>query len=323
MAGCLESILANEYPSDHLEVIIVDGMSTDGTQAIVEATAGVHPNVRLLVNARRITPAGLNLGIRASAGAYILWLSAHNTYAPGYIRGCVEAALRYGADNTGGGITTVARDPTFMAPFVVAALTHPFGVGPSAFRLERGEPRWVDTVFGGCYRRDVFERVGLFNESLARGQDMEFNLRLRRAGLRTLLVPSVHSIYHARSRFGEFLRHNWMNGAWALLPFLHAEGIPVRLRHLVPLVFTATLILASLSAAIVPRTGWLLLVLGVAYGVAAIGAATDVALRQRRWMYVVAMPFVFLSLHLSYGLGSCWGGARVAGVLLRRLAHRT
>jgi hypothetical protein len=246
-------------------------------------------------------------------------MSAHSTYEPGYIETCVVFADRYQADNTGGGIVTVARDHARLAPYVVAALTHPFGVGGSPFRVRADQPRWVDTVFGGCYRRQVFERIGLFNEDLVRGQDMEFNLRLRRAGMRTLLVPSVRSVYHARSRFGEFLRHNWNNGVWAVLPFLYVDQAPVALRHLVPMGFALALATA-IGLAVATGLWWPLALLAAAYGAGAFAAALDIARSHGELRFLVWMPFVFVSLHLSYGLGSVWGGIQL---VVRRLASRS
>jgi glycosyltransferase involved in cell wall biosynthesis len=318
IAPCLASILENGYPTHRLEVLVVDGASTDDTADQVRRFAASHPSVRLIDNPRRVTPVALNLGITSAKGAYILWMSAHNTYLAGYIRECVAAAERFGVANVGGGIETVARDTNLMAPFVVAALTHRFGVGSSAFRLASSEPQWVDTVFGGCYRRDVFDRVGLFNEALTRGQDMEFNLRLKRAGLRTLLLPTVRSIYHARSRYLEFLRHNWTNGVWAILPFRYVEHPPVGLRHLIPMTFAGALVTALVLATTVPHGIWALAALGSAYILAATAASVDVALRFRNPLYLLVMPWMFLSLHLSYGGGSLWGGAQLGGAWLRK-----
>lgn len=305
--ACLTSILDNGYDPERMEVLVVDGHSSDDTADQVRRFAATHPRVRLIDNPRRVTPVALNLGIAAAQGAYVLWMSAHNSYPPGYIQECVDAAVNHGADNVGGGIETVARDSNLMAPFVMAALTHRFGVGGSAFRLTSTEPQWVDTVFGGCYRRDVFDRVGVFNEALTRGQDMEFNLRLKRAGLRTLLLPTVRSVYHARSRYLEFLKHNWTNGVWAVLPFRYVQHPPVGIRHLVPMAFAGALVGALLLAVAVPYGWWAIASLGVCYGLAAIAAAADVALRRRNPMYLLVMPMMFLSLHLSYGGGSLWG----------------
>ncbi len=316
IGACLQSIVENGYPEDRLEVLAVDGQSDDDTPATVTRFAERYPCVRLLRNSRHVTPAALNLGIAVARGDYVLWMSAHNTYPQGYIAECVTSAIRYGADNVGGIIVTEARDPGLFAPLIVAALTHRFGVGNSPFRLGGDQAQWVDTVFGGCYRRDVFTRVGLFNEALARGQDIEFNLRLKRAGLRTLLVPSIRSVYHARSRVGDFLRHNWINGMWAVLPFLYVRHPPVGLRHLVPLAFVTAIVFGIVVGLVVPHGWWVLAIIGVCYAVVATAAALDLARKRRDWRFVLAMPFVFLALHLSYGAGSLFGVLRLAAALL-------
>lgn len=320
ITGCLASIVENGYPEDALEVLVVDGCSTDGTREVVDAFQADHPCVRLLDNPRRTTPVALNKGIREARGQYILWMSAHNTYEPGYIAQCLEHAERTGADNVGGVIVTVGRDRGAVADAIVAALTHRFGVGGSTFRLGSGGPRWVDTVFGGCYRREVFDRVGLFNENLTRSQDMEFNLRLRRAGLRTLLVPTIRSTYHARTRPLEFLSYNWSNGIWAILPFLYSEGAGVSLRHLVPLAFALALTAGVLAAPFLAAGRWLLAAIGVAYVAAALTASADVAWRRRDARFLVLMPFTFAALHLSYGFGSLGG---MLQLLVQMPARRT
>ena len=319
---CMESIVRNGYPDDRLQILVIDGMSTDGTREVVRGYARRHNCVTMLDNPRLITPVALNVGIRAAHGAHLLWMSAHNEYERDYIHTCVDWAMKSGADNVGGVIVTVPRDDGFVGRAIAAALTHPFGVGGSKFRTSVGEPVWVDTVFGGCYRRDVFDRVGYFNERLVRGQDFEFNMRLKKAGLRTLLVPTIRSIYYARSRPLEFLKHNWRNGEWAILPFRYSDVVPVSLRHLLPMFFAGAVILTGLLALFFPGLRWLPLLVTVPYLSGAIWAAVRVALNARDARLVFAMPVVFISLHLSYGIGSLWGAVRTLGPLLRHLTNR-
>jgi glycosyltransferase involved in cell wall biosynthesis len=248
IACCLDSVLANDYPAGRLEILAVDGMSDDGTRDILADYASRHPALRLLDNPARITPAALNRGIREARGELVVRLDAHARLAPDYISQCVAWAESSGADNVGGRMRTLPRGSGLVAEAIALALGHPFGVGNSAFRTNAAPrtnaaaprtnaaaPRWVDTVFGGCYRRGILERVGEFNERLPRGQDLEFNLRLKRAGGRTLLVPSIRCDYFARCDPRSFLRHNWTNGVWAIRPFAASEIVPVRPRHLVPL----------------------------------------------------------------------------------------
>lgn len=315
----LQSIVENDYPKELLQVLVIDGVSSDGTTEIIERFSRTYGFITRLENAARITPVALNLGIAAARGSYVLWMSAHNRYDSDYIRTCVDWALRSGADNVGGVIVTAPREITTVGRAIAAALSHRFGVGGSKFRTSVNEPEWADTVFGGCYRRDVFERIGLFNERLVRGQDLEFNIRLKRAGLRTLLVPTIRSTYYARSRPLEFLKHNWVNGVWAILPFRHSRIMPVSLRHLVPMFFVGILVATAAVALLVPALRWLPVAIIIPYLIAAIAAALNVGFRMKSWRLVVMMPFVFAGLHLSYGFGSLWGVSRTAGPLLRHL----
>lgn len=199
---------------------------------------------------------------------------------------------------------------------LAAAISHPFGVGNSKFRTHSAEPMWVDTVFGGCYRRDVFERVGLFNENLVRSQDIEFNLRLRRAGGRILLDPSIESWYYSRSTLPVFLAHNWTNGVWAVMPFAWSEGAPVTVRHLVPMAFAAFLIF---SLALAPT---LFCAVMAMYAAAAVLASIHCAVSRQDPRLVLCLPVCFAALHLPYGFGSLWGGVRVAALKLGRPVSR-
>lgn len=315
--SCLNSIVHNDYPESRLQVLVIDGHSEDGTVEIVERFRKEHGCVSLIENPRKITPTALNLGVKAARGDFVVWMSAHNRYDRGYVRSCVEWALHSGADNVGGIIAAEPRENTVFGHAIAIALAHPFGNGGSKFRTSVAEPVWADTVFGGCYRRDVFTRVGLFNENLVRGQDFEFNMRLHRAGLRTLLVPTIRSTYFARSKPLDFLKHNWANGVWAVLPFRYTDVVPVSFRHLVPMLFVGSVIVSALlglfflSLRIAP-----LLILG-AYLLATILVSASIAIRERDIRLLFVMPIVFWSLHITYGLGSLWAAVRSTGALFR------
>lgn len=311
---CLDSIAAMDYPKGRLEVVVVDGMSEDRTREIVEGYARTYPFIKLLSNPKKITPVGLNIGIAGARGDILCWMSAHNRYEKDYISRSVESLRAYSADNVGGIIVTQPREETLIGRVIVACLSHPFGVGSSYFRVHTGEPKWVDTVFGGCYRREVFERVGLFNEALVRGQDMEFNLRLKKAGGRTLLVPDIVSYYYARSDIKSFLRHNWINGVWAMLPFAYSEIMPVSWRHLIPVVFVTSLLGSAVLGFLATPFWWLCLAIIIIYGLVNLAASLHIAWRERDFRYLVFLPLVFGMLHVGYGLGSLWGVIRLLGL---------
>lgn len=306
----LGSILAGDYPAARMEVIVADGMSTDATRQQIAGHAARDGRVRMIDNPERITPAGLNRAIDAARGEIIARIDAHAAVASDYLSRCVDYLESTGADNVGGAMRTLPQSSGPFSRAIVAALTHRFGVGNSYFRItsaETLEARWVDTVFGGCWRREVFERVGKFNPRLKRSQDMEFSLRLKAAGGKTLLAPEIRTDYYARSDLRSFWRHNFRNGEWAVLPFLYSDVIPVSVRHLAPLLFVTAVIA---GAAALRWTAWPLATVAIPYVVLNLAASAHAAWRDRRLALLALMPVVFASLHCGYGLGSLAGIAR-------------
>ncbi len=311
IAKCLDSIIQNDYSKERLEVLVIDGMSKDGTRGVIMGYAQQYAWIRLIENPEQITPVALNLGINNAKGEIIMWMSAHNRYEKDYIRRCVESLEKYEADNVGGIIKTLPRNDTFIGRAIAASLSHRFGVGNSYFRVQTGQPKLVDTVFGGCYRREVFDRVGLFNENLVRGQDMEFNLRLKKSGGKTLLIPNIVSYYYARSDIKSFWKHNFGNGLWAILPFLYSPIMPVSWRHLVPLFLVTCLLVSSALGLIWFPFFFVFVVVLVTYGLVSLGASFEIAWDKKDIRYLFTMPFIFASLHFPYGLGSMWGAVKV------------
>ncbi len=304
---CLESIIGNDYPKDQLEVLVVDGMSEDGTREVVERYAQRYSYIKLLDNLKKITPAALNVGIANAKGQIIVRMDSHARVRNDYISRAVESLYKYGADNVGGNMETVPREGGFIAQAIVASLSHQFGVGNSYFRVHADEPTWVDTVFGGCYRREVFNRVGMFNERLPSTQDMEFNRRLQRAGGRILLVPNLVTYYYTRSDIKSFWKNNFRNGIWAILPFAYSEVLPVSWRHLAPLLFVTSLIgSVALGLVVKPFLGLFVGIIAV-YSLVSLVASFQIARRKLDSRYLVLMPFIFGMLHFGYGLGSLWG----------------
>ena len=278
LGRCLESILASDYPRDRMELFVVDGMSSDRTRDIVASYAARHPVIRLLDNPRRIAPCGLNIGIEAARGEVIVRMDAHVIYPPSYLPILVRALLERGADNVGGVLETLPGADTPVARAIALGLSHRLGVGNSYFRVGVREPRWVDTVAFGCFRREAFERAGLFDEELVRNQDDEFNYRLIRRGGRVLLMPTARAYYLARTS----------------------------LRQLVPSLFLTALGASGLAAlwwrpAVVVGAG-----IAATYA-AAVLAASGVAAPRHGLRVAAALALVFPVLHVAYGLGFLLG----------------
>src|SRR5438094_8477855 len=154
----LDSMLANAYPRDRLEVLIVDAMSADGTRSVVADYASRYPVVQLLDNPKRTTPAALNVGISRARGSIIMRMDAHATYPANYIADLVDCMERTGADSVGASWRTQPGDTTIMAGAIAAALAHPFGSGNARYRLGTDRVRHADTLQCGCWRRQVLQR---------------------------------------------------------------------------------------------------------------------------------------------------------------------
>ena len=195
---CLLSIIANDYPKESLQVLVVDGMSEDGTREILNQFSGKYPFIKMLDNPKKIVPVALNIGIKQARGNVIIRMDAHNVYGKDYISKCVKYLRKYNIDNVGGICITLPGRNTLLAQSIALALSHPFGVGNAHFRIGLKGPKYVDTVPFGCYKREVFEKIGLFDEDLVRNQDDELNVRLQRNGGKILLVPEIVSYYYAR-----------------------------------------------------------------------------------------------------------------------------
>jgi hypothetical protein len=160
--------------------------------------------------------------------------------------------------------------------------------------------------------------VGGFNENLVRSQDMEFNVRLRRAGGGILLAPDLESRYWARADLSYFIRHNWANGVWAVLPFAYSKGSPVRIRHLVPLAFVVSLVLSMLALLISAQLIALPMLVAGSYLALNLAVSCALGLKTRSVRNALLLPIAFASLHWVYGAGSLFGVARLAWVLLGR-----
>jgi len=304
---CLDSVINQNYPKDKLEVLIVDGISDDGSREILSEYAQKYFFIKLLDNPKIITSCALNIGIKNAHGSFIIWMSAHNFYEKDYILKCIENIKKFNVDNVGGIIIPTTDKNSLVAKSIVKVLSHPFGVGNSYFRISSKLPKYVDTVFGGCYKKEIFEKVGLFNERLIRGQDMEFNLRLKNRGGKILLIPEIKSYYYCRSDIKSFCKHNFINGIWAILPFKFSRDMPVAIRHLVPLFFVLTIIILSFLTAFLPKLIYYLISIISFYLLVNLYFSLKIAIREKNLRLFLLLPIVFICLHISYGLGSIYG----------------
>ncbi len=301
---CLDSILANDFPKDRLEILVVDGMSSDRSPAIVADRAVRFPRIRMLRNEGRIVSCGLNVGIRQARGQVIIIMGAHCEYPSNYISACIAELARTRAHAVGAMLHTLPGANTLIGHAIALMTQHPFGVGRSAFRT-REAGREVDTVPYGAYRREVFERVGLFNEQLVRNQDFEFNARVRKAGGRLYLSPDLEVAYYNVPTFKRLAVQAYRNGFW-LSEMWCVSPASFRIRHAIPLLFVATLLGSALLA---PFSTWATAVATLtlsAYLVAGTTAAGQIAFRTGA-KFFFPLVALFFTHHFLYGFGTLVG----------------
>lgn len=307
---CLDSLLRQDFSKDKMEILIVDGRSEDRTRKIIKNYITKYPLIKLLDNPNKFTPFGLNIGVKKAKGEIIIRMDAHAIYEKDYVSKCPKYLKEYDVDNVGGVIKTLVKENTLIAKAIAQVLSHPFGAGSSYFRIGSKVPRFVDTVFGGCYKKEIFDKIGLFNENLKRSQDLEFNLRLKRAGGKILLVPEIMAYYYPSSCLGEFFRHNFSDGIWATLPLKFVK-MPFSLRHYIPLLFILGLIGSLVLSFFFPFFFWLFLIIVGLYFLASLYFSLKIALEKKDLRYLFLMPITFANRHFAYGLGSAWGIIRL------------
>jgi glycosyltransferase involved in cell wall biosynthesis len=194
--ACLENIFNQKEVPAPYEVIVADGISTDGTREIIFEMQSTNPNLILIDNPGVIVPTGLNQAIRIAKGNIIVRVDGHTKIAPDYVKSCIELLNTTRAENVGGRMVAIGR--TAFGRAVAVATSTPFGVGGSRFHYSEKEEE-VDSVYLGAWPKDVFLKIGLFDEEMVRDQDDEFNYRLREHGGKIILSPSIKSEYTVRS----------------------------------------------------------------------------------------------------------------------------
>lgn len=295
---CLESILKQEPPEGGLEILVADGMSTDGTHEYLLKLAKAHPQIRVLDNPGRIVSTGLNAAIRAARGEIIVRMDAHTIYAPDYVRQCLAALNATGADNVGGPMQTTAR--TYKERAIRAVFHSAFAVGGARSHLANYEGS-VDTVIYGCWKKEIFDRIGYFDEELVRNQDDEHNFRLVRAGGKIYQTPRIRSWYHVRGSLRTLFRQYMQYGYWKVL-VIRKHRMPASWRHVVPGAFLGSLCLLAAAGLFWTPALWAAAGLAVLYIAAALVASVIIAARTQ-WTLFPVLPVVIACFHFGYGYG--------------------
>jgi cellulose synthase/poly-beta-1,6-N-acetylglucosamine synthase-like glycosyltransferase len=305
IAECLNSVLANDYPKDSLEVIVIDGMSIDRSRAIVEEYMKSYSFIRILDNPKQIQAAAMNIGIREAKGSIILRMDAHTTYACDYIHQCVNLLQKSEAKNVGGVQRAVGSN--YISNAIAIAITSPFGIGDARFRFSKLE-EWVDTVYLGAWYKNTLEDLCGFNEEWVVNEDYELNYRIKQAGGKILLSPNIQCQYHVRSSLKRLAIQYFRYGKWKVKTLVtHPNAL--RWRQIVPPFLVLFLLLSIFFLPIYWPLG---IVVPAFYTITNIVASILTGIK-RGWRYLPFLPITFTILHLSWGIGF-WAGMFKFGI---------
>jgi len=296
--ACIASVQAQDYPRDHIEILVADGRSTDRTRDILARLATADPRIRVIDNPARLQAAGLGLLVKQATGDIFVRMDVHCEYAPDYVRKCVEALERTGADNVGGAQRAKAR--TFFQRALCAALTSPLGVGGAKYRSADAEG-YVDTVFLGAFRRRVFETIGIWDPGAITNEDAELNQRILDSGGQIYLSRDIVVHYFPRDSFQSLAKQYYKYGRGRARTLLKLGSFPT-LRPVAPF---AMVIGAAALVALPPL--WPLAPFAFATYALATGAE---AVRVGSRVGPAAIPLVwaiFPVLHTSHGVGFATG----------------
>jgi glycosyltransferase involved in cell wall biosynthesis len=302
----LEALCEQTYPRAEMEVIVADGLSTDGTRGVITAFQQDVPDLRvhLVENPRRHIPSGLNRAIEASKGEIIIRVDGHAKPYPDYVAKCIAAHEAGRGDNVGGVWEIRPGAATWIANSIAVAAAHPLGVGDALYRHAK-QAAEVDTVPFGSFRRSLVEQVGFFDESLLTNEDYEFNARIRKSGGKIWLDPSIRSVYFARSTLLDLIRQYWRYGFWKWR-MVRRYPDTIRWRQALPPLFVLSLVSLAVLSIWFPFAGVLLGIELLLYFSMMILAGFQAAIQQQKTYLILGLPLAVLAMHTAWGSGFLW-----------------
>jgi glycosyltransferase involved in cell wall biosynthesis len=298
---CLNSIIEQAYPKDRLEVLVVDGASTDQTREVVGRYIQIHPFVKLLENPKKVTPSAMNIGIRNSKGDVIILVSAHCILDKGFVANSIDSLKRTDADAVGGELKIIHGGSSFVNKAISISANSLFGAGRRRYRSRLEEGFVKDTLQHCAYRRDLFNKIGLIDEDLIRDQDEEFNYRILKKGGKIFYSPQIKSYLFIRSSLKKLWKQHFQYGYFKPLVAEKLGGI-FTWRQTIPSIFISSLFITGLFSFFIRYSLWgFLLILGSYIGMNLLFSLILSIKENLRLFPFIAISFA--TLHVSYGIG--------------------
>lgn len=298
----IDAVLAQDYPSDRVEVIVADGLSTDGTGEILAQLRARHPRLVVLENSGQIVSTGLNLAVERSRGDVVVRIDGHALIAPDFIRQNVALLAEHPEAWSVGGPIRHAATSTFGRA-VAVAMSHPLGVGNALHRYPEYEGYTEGAQFPAI-RRWVFDRIGMFDERLVRNQDDEFNYRIGRAGGKVFVSPRVRYTYFVRARIGQLFKQYFQYGFWRI-PVIEKHRRPTTLRQIAPTLFYAVCVVFALMG-LWWREPLIAVSLPAAYAAALLFAGA-ITVAENGPCVSACVPIAIATMHAGYAWGLGYG----------------
>lgn len=301
IAECLQAVVNQSYGIENIEVLVVDGCSEDRTREIIKEFSDKYPQIKLINNEKKIAPTAMNLGLKNSTGDIIIRIDGHAYMDVEYVKTCIEKLKTSGAACVGGRIINISENEAAEA--ISLAMGSPFGVGNALFRYSDKEV-FVDTLAFGAYKKEVFDKIGYFDEELVRNQDDELNYRLTKSGEKILLSPDIISHYYTRGSFRKLWRQYFQYGFWKVR-VIQKHKKPASLRHLVPITFVLSLIGGTILSAFSNVVKYLFSIELLLYFLCAFIFAVKASKEKPKHILKIFISFIIL--HVGYGIGFLQG----------------
>ena len=315
ISSCLDSIIANDFNHNNYEILIIDGGSTDGTLKILNKFCSEYNFIKVIDNPKKTKSSALNIGIKESIGEVIMRIDAHAVYNKNYISTLVSSLYSEGVDNTGGVRDTyISVNGGTMEITISLMISNPLIVGNAFYRTGNlSKNKIVHTVFGGCYKKEIFYKIGLFNENLIRAQDREFNARIINSGGKILLIPTVRCTYFSRTKFLEYLKWNWDGAKWLGYTSKFTNIKILLFRNYIPVMFTLYVIFLKIIFFQKENIGLsfiMTLVLAtplIIYFLIMFIEGINKSIKYKRSLLILFFPLLAFITHISYGIGLIYG----------------